>query len=403
MIKNKLLIAIFMAIFALVFVPQNVQAVDRVKVYIFYGRECPHCAALEEAMGPIEKKYPYIDVKRYEVWHSATNRAIMGKVADALNEDVTGVPFMVIGETSITGFDDTLTPPMIERNIKYYKSLDSYNDVVAKVLANIKKTSTNNDNTKNTTTEKNEINVPLIGKVNLAELSVPLTAVVIGTVDGFNPCAMWILLFLISFLMHMPSRKKMWTFGLTFLITEGLVYMGFMTLVFKFIDFMGYVSWIKMVIAAIALIGGYINLRSFIRYDEAGCEVVDEKKRKNVMKQIKKVTSEKNFLIALIGVAVLAASVNVVELACSAGLPAVFLSILSANNIKGISSLFYIFIYIIFYMLDDIIVFLIAMTTFKLTGLSNRYGKYSHLIGGIIMLIIGLLLIFKPEWLMFNF
>ena len=54
-------------------------------------------------------------------------------------------------------------------------------------------------------------------------------------------------------------------------------------------------------------------------------------------------------------------------------------------------------------MLDDIIVFMIAVITLKVTGISNKYQKYSHLIGGILMLIIGILMIVKPEWLMFNF
>ena len=99
----------------------------------------------------------------------------------------------------------------------------------------------------------------------------------------------------------------------------------------------------------------------------------------------------------------LAVSVNIVELACSAGLPLVFSELLTINNISGISSLPYVLLYILFFLIDDIIVFTIAIITMTSNGISSKFNKYSHLVGGIIMLIIGLLLIFKPGWLMFTF
>lgn len=99
----------------------------------------------------------------------------------------------------------------------------------------------------------------------------------------------------------------------------------------------------------------------------------------------------------------LAISVNFIELACSAGLPLLFTQILVLNNLSKLSYMIYILIYIFFFLIDDIIVFVIAMFTLKITGISNKYSKYSHLICGIIMLLIGLLMIIKPEWLMLNF
>ena len=99
----------------------------------------------------------------------------------------------------------------------------------------------------------------------------------------------------------------------------------------------------------------------------------------------------------------LAAGVNLLELLCSLGLPVVFTELLSLNNIKGIAKIVYILIYVFFFLIDDLLVFFIAMKTLKIKAISNRYTKYSHLIGGIIMVLIGLLMIFKYEWLMFNF
>ena len=107
--------------------------------------------------------------------------------------------------------------------------------------------------------------------------------------------------------------------------------------------------------------------------------------------------------MALIGVAGLAVSVNMVELACSAGLPLVFTELLAINNVNAFMKVMYTVLYIIFFLIDDLIVFIIAMFTMKITGISTKYNKYSHLLGGLVMLIIGILLILKPEWLMFNF
>ena len=119
--------------------------------------------------------------------------------------------------------------------------------------------------------------------------------------------------------------------------------------------------------------------------------------------KIKKITSEKKFILAIFGIIALAISVNLVELACSAGLPLIFTQILALNDLSTFEYVIYMLIYILFFLIDDIVVFVIAMLTLNIKGISSKYGKYSHLIGGIIMILIGILMIFKPEWLMFNF
>ena len=99
----------------------------------------------------------------------------------------------------------------------------------------------------------------------------------------------------------------------------------------------------------------------------------------------------------------LAISVNVVELLCSAGLPLIFTQILAMNDLSSGKYFAYILLYIFFFLIDDLIVFFVAMKSFKLKGFSKKYGNLSHLIGGIIMVIIGVLLLIKPEWIMMNF
>ena len=210
---------------------------------------------------------------------------------------------------------------------------------------------------------------------------------------------------LISVLINMKNRKRMWAIGFTFLLTSALIYLLFMFAWLGITLKLSQIRFVQIIIALVALIGAGVNLNSFNkeRKRDAGCQVVDKEKRKSIINSIRKFTSEKSLFLALIGAITLAVSVNFVELACSAGLPLLFTQILALNELNILQYILYMTIYMIAYLFDDIVVFTVAMITLKLTGITNKYNKYSHLIGGLIMLVIGLLMIFKPEWIMMNF
>ena len=216
---------------------------------------------------------------------------------------------------------------------------------------------------------------------------------------------MWILLFLINMLLHLENKKRRLTLGIIFLLTSGFVYFLSMLGISFVLDFM-IITWIRYLIAIFAIILGLINLFKFIKKNQekdVGCEVVDDKKRKKIIKKIKKISKEKSMFLAILGIVTLAISVNLVEMACSLGFPLIFTEILILNNIKCIMKIIYLLIYILFYMIDDILVFIVAIKTLEVTGITNKYSKYTKLIGGILMILIGILMIFKYEWLTLNF
>ena len=362
---------------------------------------CPHCAQEEVFLDEIKDKYKDdLEIKEYEVWYNFSNQRLMEKVADALNTEASGVPFTVIGSHFFEGYSDANKSSM-EDTIKEAIA-NNEKDIVSKIKDG---KSINLTNKKKNSNSSKIINVPLIGKVNIMKVSIPIAAIIIGLVDGFNPCAMWVLLFLISTLIGMKDRKKMWILGGTFLLTSALMYLIIMFSIFKITTTISTSILLRNIIALVAIIGGGINLYSYIKSikKDSGCEVVDDKKRKQIFSKIKKFTAEKSLLLALVGVITLAISVNIIELACSAGLPLVFTELLTINKVSSFMSFMYTLIYIFFFLIDDLTIFIIAMVTMKLTGISTKYSKYSHLIGGVLLLIIGLLLIIKPEWLMFNF
>ena len=401
----KKIVNYLIILFFLIFIPLNAFAKDKeITLYLFHGDGCPHCAEEMKFLDGIEEKYKDLKIVKYEVWYDKENSELLKEVQDTFEISTKGVPTNVIGSTVITGFGSS-TGKTIERAIEYYQKND-YEDIVSQIKdGSYEGKPTDNFSEEEKETDKDmSLDTGIFGKVNLKKMSLITSAALIGLIDGFNPCAMWTLLFLISVLIGMKDRKRMWILGLSFLITSALVYMVIMLSWINIAVKMTSIIWLRNIIAIIALIGGFFNLRSFYKErKESGCQVVDDKKRKKMFTKIKKFTSEKNFIIALIGVIGLAISVNVVELACSAGLPIVFSELLVLNKTSDFMKFMYTLVYIFFFLIDDLVVFFIAMFTMKVTGISTKYNKFSHLLGGIIMIIIGVLLLFKPEWLMFNF
>ena len=374
-----------------------------VTVYLFHSKTCPHCKDEIAFLNEYISEHDDVKLKMYEVTEDQDNSHLLDLVKETFSCENNYVPYTVIGETGLTGFGDARKDEIIHF-IEKYQNIE-HRDIVKEVIKAGKAVEFEaheepSDTDKKTDTTKE---VPFLGKIDAKKVSLPLVSIIIGLVDGFNPCAMWVLIFLITMLFNMQDRKKMWTLGLTFLIVSALVYLLFMLSILQISNYIG--SKFRYVIGVVALIGAIVNLRSFYKSlkTDDGCQVTSDKQRKKTMKRIQKYVNEKSFILALLGISLLAISVNFVELACSAGLPAIFTEILSLNNLNPLEYSIYMFLYLLMFMLDDIVIFVIAMTSLKITGISNKYTKYSHLIGGILMLIIGILMIIAPNILMFNF
>ena len=355
----------------------KVEKTEKINLYLFHRAECAHCAQERKWLEEIQDEYKdYLVVYEYEVSNDADNMALMEQVL--LEMDIKGntTPLTIVGDKYFVGFSDA-TSSLIESQIKDYAELEN---------------------------NPNEVKIPILGYVNMKKVSIPLVAVILGFIDGFNPCAMWILLFLINMFFGMKDRKKAWILGMVFLFVSGLVYFLSM-LGINFVLSIATIKWMKILIALFILVAGVLNFKKYlkIRNEEAGCTVVDNKKRKKLITRMKKIMESKTFLLSLIGIMALAVSVNLIELACSLGFPLIFTEILAINGIVGVTRILYLLLYIFFYMIDDMVVFAISMITVEATGITNKYNKLCTLISAIIMILMGILLLFKPEWLMLNF
>lgn len=353
---------------------------NKINIYLFYSYTCPHCHDEIEYLKELEKKYEHkINIYKYEVLKNKDNAVLMKTTKNLFDVSSTGVPFTVIGKEYILGFSET-TKDQIEYILDNYLKEEN--------------------NIKNETQERT---IPILGKIDVKKTSLTLVGIILGFIDGFNPCAMWILLLLINMTLSINDRKKMITIGLTFIITSGIIYFLSMLGISVILD-LTMVTLVRDLIALVAIILGIYNLYIYIKTrKDTGCHVVDKEKRKGIIKKINDILSKKSSLLMILGTIVLASSVNLVELACSLGFPTIYLELLSINNIHGLAKILYLIIYILFYLIDDLIIFLIAVFTLKSKGISTRYNKLVNLIGGILMILMGLLLIFKPNWIMLNF
>ena len=359
---------------------------DKLTLYLFYGKECPHCEDERKLLDDLQKRYSdYLTIELYETWHNNDNAGFMQTVKNNLNVTSKGVPFTVIGEDYFSGYSDTIGKKIESSIIKYIKVLNPDYDLDEALVV-----------------DENTEDIPFLGKINVKNASIITMTIILGFIDGFNPCAMWVLIFLIGMLFNMEDKKRMWILGYTFLFASSIFYFFAVFFLDVIVGYMT-VKIIRYLIGVVGIIGGLYNLYKYYTEPKDGCSTTSNTEKKKIMTKIRKFTSEKNIFLALIGVIVLAVSVNLVEIMCTTGFPTIFVSILELNNITGVTKIIYLLVYILMYMIDDLVVFIVSMVTLEVTGISTKYNRLSHLVGGILMVLIGILLIFKYEWLMFNF
>jgi hypothetical protein len=240
---------------------------------------------------------------------------------------------------------------------------------------------------------RDTIVLPWIGEIVLADYSLPALAVILGVVDGFNPCAMWVLVYLISLVATLRDKRRIWLIVGSFVLASGVLYFLFMTVWLNVFMFIGYVKAVTIVIGLVALGGGILQIRGVIETRGAiVCEVTDEKSRKKTMTKVQEIVSSPLTWGILVGIIALAFTVNAVEFVCSAAVPAIFTRVLSLASLTSFQYYAYILLYVFFFMLDDLVIF--STAAFAATSsLGDRYAKYSRPVGATILIILGLLLV----------
>ena len=373
------------------------QTNQTVRLHFFSAQGCPHCAKEKIFLEKLKTRYPNLQTREYEITKNRNNLQLLTRVGDALYADVSGVPFTVVCKKYVSGYESSETTGAVIES--FVKNSGECEDIVSDLL--LESNQSQSRASQNQDIPEN-VKLPFFGLVRISDLSLPAFTLAVAFLDGFNPCAMWVLLFLISLLLGLKNRLRMFILGFTFILASGTVYFLFLSAWLNLFLFLGYIVWIRNIVGVVALVSGGYYLYDWYVNKSGLCKVTGGKKKRQVFDKLKKITSSGNFLLALAGIIALAFAVNLIELICSAGLPAVYTKVLTMSALPAWKYYGYLFFYILIFMLDDLIVFTGAMLTLHAFGLNTKYARYSHFFGGIIMLAIGLLMLFKPELLMFG-
>lgn len=362
---------------------------------IFSRPDCIHCIELKNflditypAGSPIQPKYYDINIpENNELYHRFTDANNLSKVT----------PIILVGNEIIEwfGWAET-TGKMIQETTNSMTKSSLFEDKIEALKTHKWWEWCSADAPCVIPPKRLDINLPFIGVVNLREYSLPILAVVLGFVDGFNPCAMWVLVMFLTILMQTGSRKKMFQIAGIFILAEAIMYYMILNVWYKTWDFIKLDHIITPIIWVISLAAGGYFIYEFFTNKDGECKVTSNEHKRKTTEKIKKMVNAPMTLAVFFATIGIAFSVNIIEFACSIGIPQAFTKLLEMSSITGFMKQMYILLYTFFYMFDDFVVFWIALYAFHYLHLTTKYTRYCLMIGGVIMLILGYFFLFDP-------
>ena len=408
--KNKL--AKIVVLFILIFTVSNFSfAVEKVKIEYFGRKDCKNCTNLEKFLKKLSNERKDFEYVEYKIDESDENKNLFDEVTTKLKL-VKGTPIIYLNGHIIQGFNTSeTTGKEIIRLIDEGKKADKIFTLKEYVKNGKYENVTSNDSicqgeeacevpglTKETSKQV-LVNIPFINKsIDLTDYSLPLMSLILGTVDGFNPCAMWVLVLFLTALIAVGNKIKMFRVAGLFILAEAVMYYLILNAWLYTWDFVGLDKWVTPIVGVVGIIGGIFFVKNYFK-KELSCEVTDFKKRAKISSQIREIADKPFTLLTALGIIGLALSVNVIEFACSVGIPQTYTKILQINNVSFWYRQLYTFIYIVGYMVDDILVFGLALLSVNKLQLTTKYSRWVNLFGGILMIILGLILLIKPSLL----
>lgn len=377
----------------------------KVPVEVFSRESCGHCREEREFLLELSLRRDDFTVRFHDIDESV-HRAHWLTLTEL--EDLPKVtPITLVGNTIIQGFDSAQTTgARIEGLIDQSVGQDTMNFeefIAAGGSASIESVggTCQLDSTESDCgTDPLLLTVPFFGVVNLESYSLPVLSLSLGLVDGFNPCAMWVLITFLVVLLNSGSRRRMWEIAGIFILSEALMYYLILNVWLTTWDFVGLDNLITPLVGLLAIGGGVFFLWEW-RTNSGTCHITNPEGRSRTVKKIHALAAAEMTLAVALSIIGLALSVNIIEFACSVGIPQAFTKILDLNFLGFWPKQFYMLLYTLAYMFDDLVVFGIALYSFEQLGLTSKYTRLSHLIGGLLMLILGAILILEPTWLVF--
>jgi cytochrome c biogenesis protein CcdA len=248
-------------------------------------------------------------------------------------------------------------------------------------------------------TVSEEIDIPYLGPLRLRDWGLPAFTFLIGLIDGFNPCAMWVLVFLLSVLVNVKSRLRILVIAGTFVAVSGLAYFAFMAAWLNFFMLISMQRELQIGLGLFALLIGAVNIKDFFAFKKGISFSIPESAKPAIYQRVRDIVAAKYLTVAVASAVVLAVGVNTIELICTAGLPALYTDILMMQKLPTWQNYAYLALYNVAYMLDDSMLLGAFVITLSRRKLQEKEGRWLKLVSGVVVLSMGLIMLFKPEWL----
>jgi hypothetical protein len=232
--------------------------------------------------------------------------------------------------------------------------------------------------------------------VNLNQHSLAFSTILIGLADGFNPCSLWVISLLLALVVNTGSRSKTLLVGSTFLVVAGGIYAVFILGLFSAFRLIGYAAWIRIGVALIALAFAFINIKDYFWFKQGVSLTISEESRPMMYRDIRGILVRRSTPALVGATAAMALGVTLIELPCTAGLPILWTKLIAANNVSVWTFSFLLGLYMLMYVLDELIIFIAAVVTLRAARLEEKQGRILKLGGGIVMLVLALVLLVDP-------
>ncbi len=400
------LLALFSLIFTIFFMAAPVYAAEEIitpePTVIMFGRDdCGFCKEQFKYLYDEDITYEYLNITKDErakqLYDEVTAKHEISKVT----------PITVIGETVLAGYNGESTTG---KAIKDAMEKAKYTDIrtIEDHLTRAPKQDVvlgggcSGLACESTGGSQYVFELPFLGVVDLQTFSLFSLSAILGIVDGFNPCAMWVLITFLTLLSQAGSKKKMILMAGIFIVAEALMYNMILNVWYKTWDFVALDQYVTPLVGLLALGGGTFFLWRWRKNKEATlvCDITDLDTQMKTINKFQAIINQPVTIASIFAILVIAFSVNVIEFACSVGIPQAYTKILEINMLTALERQWYILIYTIGYMVDDFIVFGLAIWGYdKLQAHGGKYAQWSLLIGGVLMLILGAILVFNPTLL----
>lgn len=346
-------------------------------VEVFVRAGCPHCEAAKVFLDELRRERPSLRIAIFDVAEDTAARQRLATLTAEHGITTSGVPTFLIGTELIVGFRSADTTGS---EIRALLDQPPPGDVAQAPVESI--------------------HTRWFGEIRIGDLGLPLFTIVIGLLDGFNPCSMWVLLFMLSLLAGLANRPKMLLIAGTFVAVEGIAYFAFMAAWLNVFLLIGFSRDTELILGSIAGLAGVINIKDFFAFQRGISLSIPDTAKPGLYTRMRRIIQAENIIAALIGTVILAVLVQVIELLCTAGLPALYTRILTMRQLDRWAYYGYLALYNLAYMLDDVLVLAIGVITMSHYRLQEREGRWLKLISGLVMVALGAVLLLEPKWLM---